>query len=255
MLLKKGANQSLGHFYILEIAETESIAAKALLKFTHDFVREYYQTIENSKQSMVHLMDHPDVIVLGNTEQKEDEKAPANYTVLDAERLSRFFEFKAVQAKRKFAVITEAHKITNVVANKLLKLFEEPQGITTIFLLNPRRTKLLDTIHSRAIHIRLPTQNKTHDQTEWNNFLSDVRGQTLSKFLETFSKSEPDLSFWMSELIQWESEQSDQSQGKTALENWIQLYQEMELFHQPTATKWTLFYNHLQLHVLPRHLL
>jgi DNA polymerase III delta prime subunit len=255
ILLKKGQKQELAHFYILETAENEASAEKALLSFTHEFIRDYYQKVEGHKQTMQNLMDHPDVYVLGNTNEDEDDRETSAFTVEESEKFSRFFEFKPVQGKRKFAVITEGHRITSTVANKWLKLLEEPLGESTIFLLNPRRTKLLDTIHSRALHLRLPTSKKGWDQTEWNEFLKETKSLTLSKFLEKYSKGDREISFWMGELIQWEAEQSDQSEAKNALEAWVRMFQEMEVFNQPAATKWTLLFRHLQDHVLPRHLL
>jgi DNA polymerase III delta prime subunit len=252
ILLKKAATQELGHFYIVETSAPESISHKKLLTFVHEFIRDYYQKIEGHKQSLAHLMDHPDVYVLGNLDEDEDDKKDKSFKVEQAEALSRFFEFKPVMGKRKFAVITEGHRITNIVANKWLKLFEEPQGLSTIFLLNPRRGKLLPTIHSRALHLRLPTKSDPLEFSEWNELISDLQKMTLSQFLENYSRGERDLTFWVNELIRWESEQLDSSAPKEALETWLKELGMMETFHQPTATKWSLFYSYLRESVLPR---
>ncbi len=251
ILITKAKKQELAHFYIVESSAPFEEAQKNLVDFVHQFIKSYYQEVEGHKQSLVHLMDHPDVYVLGNlpsTEKKEN----SSFKVEEAEAFSRFFEFRAVQSKRKFAIITEAHRMTPVVANKWLKLLEEPQGMSTIFLLNPTGQKLLDTIHSRAIHLRLPSTPQVLDSGEWNEFLNATQNYSLSQFLETYSRDERDLRFWMDQLICWESEQIDVVASKLALENWIKTYQEMEIFHQPTATKWTLFFGHLKDHVLPR---
>lgn len=252
VLLKKAQNQELGHFYIVETSAPPHDAFPSLLGFVHSFIRDYYQKIEGHKQSLAHLMDHPDVYVLGNTTNEEEEKSDKFFKVEEAEALSRFFEFRPVQGKRKFAVITEGHRITTTVANKWLKLFEEPQGTSTIFLLNPRRGQLLPTIHSRAIHLRLQAASEVADLSDWNAFLKDIKGMTLSQFLENYSRGEMDLSFWINELIRWESEQTDKASPKSELGSWLKTYQEMEVFHQPTATKWTLFYSYLKDNVFPR---
>lgn len=253
ILLEKASKEQLGHFYIVETSAPENVSHEILIKFVHDFIRNYFQKVEGHKQSMVHMMDHPDVYVLGNVIQDEDEKKDKFFKVEDAEALARFFEFKPVQGKRKFAVITEGHRINTVVANKWLKLFEEPQGNSTIFLLNPKRQSLLPTIHSRAIHLRLPTKSESMDFSEWNDFLKDVKEMSLSGFLENYSKGERDLSFWINELVRWESEQLDHSSSKYELNTWLKTYNEMEVFHQPHNTKWTLFYSYLRENVLTRH--
>lgn len=249
ILLTKARNNELGHFYIVETSAPEHVAHETLLTFVHQFIRDYYQKVEGHKQSLANLMDHPDVYVLGNTNEIEEDKA---FKVEDAEAFARFFEFKPVQGKRKFAVITEAHRVNTIVANKWLKLLEEPYGTSTIFLLNPRRGQLLPTIHSRAIHIRLPVKLPDSDFSDWNNLLSDLKKMTLSEFLENYSRSEPGLGFWVNELIRWESEQLDRPETKTALNKWLKEFQEMETFHQPTATKWALFYSYIREQVLSR---
>lgn len=251
ILLDKGKKQELGHFYILETSASEALATERLIQFVHEYIRDYYQQVEGHKQSLTHLMDHPDVFVLGNIQSEDEDKNDKPFKVEEAETLSRFFEFKPVQGKRKFAIITEGHRISTVVANKWLKLLEEPQGNSTIFLLNPRRGQLLPTIHSRAIHLRIHAPQSSKDFSEWNDLVQEASKMTLSQFLEKFSRNQ-NLSYWVNELVQWEAEKLEKPLTKQALENYLKDYQEMETFHQPTATKWTLFYSYLQTHVFPR---
>lgn len=251
ILLNKASKNELAHFYIIESSAPEEEAKKILIDFTHQLIKDYYQKVESHKQSMIRLMDHPDVFVLGNS-VPDDEKNEKFFKVEEAETLNRFFEFKPVQGLRKFAVVTEAHRINTIVANKWLKLFEEPQGNSTIFLLNPRRTQLLPTIHSRAIHLRLPSPSKPHDGLVWNQFISDVKKLSLSEFLEKFSKGETPIHYWINELIRWESEQNDNASPKQEFNKWLKSFNEMEVFNQLTATKWTVFYQYLKQQVLPR---
>lgn len=252
VLLKKAQKDELGHFYIIETSAPPHVAFDLLMNFAHNFIRDYYQKVEGHKQSLTHLMDHPDVYVLGNTLSEDEDKSDKFFKVEEAEGLARFFEFKAVQGKRKFAVITEGHRINTTVANKWLKLLEEPQGTSTIFLLNPQRGQLLPTIHSRAIHLRLQSKSEDSDFSEWNEMMTDLGKMSLSEFLENYSRGEQDLSYWVNELIRWESEQTDKATPKEELGRWIRNFQEMEIFHQPSATKWSLFYSFLKENVLPR---
>jgi len=251
ILIKKAERNELANFYIVENSAPEEEAFNLLMKFTREFIRDYYHKIEHAKQSMFNLMDHPDVYVLGNLPETED-KLDKFYSVEEAEAFSRFFEFKPVQAKRKFAVITEGHRINANVANKWLKLLEEPNGNSTIFLLNPRRQKLLDTIHSRAQHLRLPVSINPSSFEACQTFLQESKSQSLSQFIDQNIKQNQNVSFWTNEIIKWEAEQLEQVASKAALTDWLKKLQEMEIFHQPSATKWTLFYSYLQKHILPR---
>ncbi len=251
ILLDKAAKKELGHFYIIETSAPIDVAKKQLLDFTHEFIKNYYQKIESHKQSMIHLMDHPDVFVLGQS-QLEEENSEKFFKVEEAESLSRFFEFKPVQGERKFAVVTEAHRINTTVANKWLKLLEEPQGNSTIFFLNPRKSQLLPTIHSRAIHLRLGATPIKIDHTLWNEFIVDVSKLSLSGFLDKYQKNEYPIHYWINELICWEAEQFGHAMPKQELSKWLKSFQEMEVFNQPTATKWTLYFQYLKEQVLPR---
>lgn len=249
-LLKKASAQELSHFYIVESAAPFEQAQTELLDFTHNFIRDYYQKVEGHKQSISSLMDHPDVFVLGL--DNEDKKESAFYSVTEAEALAKFFEWRAVQSKRKFAVILNAHKINTIVANKWLKLLEEPPLLSTVFMLNPKRVKLLDTIHSRALHLRLPFVKDNIVSPEWQDFLNETKGLSLAPFLERFTKGDRPLQYWVDQLIKWESEQLSHPESKSILQKWLKDYSEMEVFHQSAATKWTLFFHHLKVHVLPR---
>ena len=247
-LLKKAADQKLAHFYIVE-SSSQGETQEILMDFVHAFIKSYYQQVEHQKASVEHLMDHPDVYVLGIDESR---KETTSYTVLEAEALARFLEFRAVQSKRKFIVIAEAHRMSSVISNKWLKLLEEPQGQSTIFLLNAKRMKLLDTIHSRAIHLRLPSTPVERDHSAWKELLGVLGKITLSEFIEQYSRGEMTLNEWVTELVEWESEQISSPESKAHLMEWLKTLAEMDVFHQPTATKWTLFHSYLKYHVLPR---
>lgn len=246
ILLKKAKAGELAHFYVLEVPLPEDEAAVSLMEFCHSFIRKYFQEIEGQKHPVNTLMDHPDVLVLTGVEEKKD------YTVPDAELLAKFFSWKAVQSQRKFVVIPEAHRITQTLANKWLKILEEPPVEATIFLLNPRRIKLLPTIQSRSLTLRLPVKRGAHDSGEWNEFLSAIKSMGLSEFLDTYSRGDRPLSFWLEEILYWETEQLNQMEHKASLEKILRQLEEMDTFNQPTATKWTFLYYHLKEHVLPR---
>jgi len=240
-LLKIAGENKLGHFYIVEGPQS--------LGFVHEFIKDYYHKLEGHKQTLENLNDHPDVFILGNLEESTDPKE-GNFSVEEAQGLTRFLEFKAIQSKRKFIVVTEAHRVGQVVANKWLKSLEEPVSECTIFLLNPRRQKLLDTIHSRAVHLRIPSPPIPEHPEQWASFLADAKNLSMSSFLEKYSKSTLDLNYWTNELVCHEQYVSSDFSVKNSHLEWLKLLKEMETFHQPSATKWSLFYSHLQEHVL-----
>lgn len=244
ILLKKGAAAELAHFYLLETPLPEAEAGESLMNFCHSYIRKYFQQVEKQTHPVNSLMDHPDVLVITGIEEKKD------YTVEDAVVMEKFFSWNAVQSQRKFVVIPEAHRITQTLANKWLKILEEPPVSATIFLLNPRRIKLLPTIQSRALSLRLAVKREKHDSSVWEEFTQNVKTMGLAEFLETYSKSDRPLRFWLEEMLSWETEQLAQMSGKSSMEKTLKLLEEMETFNQPAATKWTFLYFHLKDHVL-----
>lgn len=249
ILFEKAKKKELGHFYIVNgDGHSED---RGPFDFVHDFIRDYYQKIEGHKQTLDNLRDHPDVFLLdyfGDDTKKEN----GFYSVQEAELLERFLNFKAVQSQRKFIVVTEAHRVNTIVANKWLKLLEEPTGVCTIFLLNPRGIKLLDTIHSRALHLKLPRNAIPVDLTQWIEFTQTAKNLSLAQFIETFSRSDYRMNHIIEDMMSWESLRTENMPAKMALENWMKSHQEMEIFHQPTATKWAHLHSHLKEHVFPR---
>src|SRR5690606_24970460 len=147
---------------------------------------------------------HPDVQVLGN--RIDQEEVTTNFTVEEALNFMRYFEFAPINAPHKFAIITQASRISTVVANKWLKLLEEPNRDTTIILINAQRIKLLETIQSRGILLRLNNFSEAPDLSEFLDFLNESKDLTLGQFLEKNQKGQKDLNYWTDQLIIWESQ-------------------------------------------------
>lgn len=250
-LICRSRENKLGHFYILSSSNLGDHSDQSLFDFCQNFISEYFNKIENQTHLPTNIRNHPNVWILGKT-QDDDETNGKDYTVDEAMELIRFFDYKSIHGKRKFAIITEAHKIGTIVANKWLKLLEEPQGESTIFLLNPKGHKLLATLSSRAQYLYFSHLKQTEDDSNWEDFVHSAKDMPLAHFLETYSKSQ-DLEKLLQNLISWESQQNNSIKSKISLVDWLKEYKEMDTYHQPTATKWTLFYNYLKENVFTRN--
>lgn len=247
-LLELARQNKLAHFYILEPTKSSPQGQAECEHFLHQFLQAYFQLTNTA--SPASAWDHPDVLTLG--QRSEQEEITSNFTVDEALSFMRYFEFAPVSAPHKFAIITQASRVTTTVANKWLKLLEEPNGQTTIILINANRLKLLPTIESRAILLRLPNAAVVLDQQEFQDFLSEAQNQSLSEFIDKNQKAARDLNYWSEQLIIWETEQNSGMQEKARLGQWLTQLKEMDTFHQPSATKWALFYQHLQSNVFGR---
>lgn len=101
--------------------------------------------------SITTLADHPDVLWV---ERGEDN----NYKVESEGILAlfKFLNYRAFELKKKFIFINDAHLLSVIVSNKLLKVFEELPENFCLFLFAPQDQNLLPTVESRAIKVLLP---------------------------------------------------------------------------------------------------
>lgn len=106
---------------------------------------------QNFLSSITKLPDHPDVLWIDRGEDN-------NYKV-DSEGIKALFKFlnyRAFELKKKFIFINDAHLLSTIVSNKLLKVFEELPENFCLFLFAPQDQNLLPTVESRAIKVLLP---------------------------------------------------------------------------------------------------
>lgn len=103
------------------------------------------------------LEDHPDVLWVSR-DLKKDKEFEAEYKVdsTSIKALLNFLNYRAYALKKKFIFIEDAHLLSVIVSNKLLKVLEELPEAFCLFLLAPKEESLLPTVESRAIKVLLP---------------------------------------------------------------------------------------------------
>lgn len=168
-LLRLWEEQKLAHFYILQASINEADPREFLKDWINNFIAKTiskerstdvdsaYETIKNG---------HGDLLYITK------ELANKNYSIKEDtfDEFFRFQNFSNIELKQRFIVIDDAHSITKILSNKLLKTLEEPAPRTTIFLLDPFRHEILPTISSRAIFLKIPSENKSIDTKVFSLF-------------------------------------------------------------------------------------
>lgn len=124
--------------------------------------------------------NHPDVLWI--------EKKSSQYVLEDFAPIYKFNSYKKLNAKRKFIVITSADELKDLHINKLLKIFEEPQEDTTIFLLNSSGKEMLSTIESRSIGLRVTLEKKSGPSVD----IGELRQTSYHDFSQKL-KNDPKL--------------------------------------------------------------
>ena len=120
---------------------------------------------ENPKWQSI---NNPDFIALEGYE---------NIGINEIRELQKLLKLKPFSSQYKFALVTQAEKLTPEAQNALLKTLEEPLEKSVIILTAPDSSWLLPTIVSRCQIIQLPQQSQI--------ILSDIE---TKKFQETFQK-------------------------------------------------------------------
>ncbi|MCR5820003.1 MAG: DNA polymerase III subunit delta [Bacteroidaceae bacterium] len=141
------------------------------------------------------------------------ENSQATYYVAEADNIQRKLALKSNQGGRKVMVVWLPEKMNSETANKLLKLFEEPPGMTHFIMVCEEPDLLLPTILSRMQCINVPPlspeefrkahpprentdalelfvmlmrfayQRKLKDLREWANHLAGLGRENQKQFL------------------------------------------------------------------------
>lgn len=103
-------------------------------------------------KTITKVEDHPDVLWVTRNEKETLYKVDSQ----SIKEMLRFLNFRPIELKRRFIFIADAHLISDIVANKLLKVLEELPEAFCLFLFAPNGEILLPTIESRALKLKLP---------------------------------------------------------------------------------------------------
>lgn len=118
--------------------------------------------------------EDPDLFVV--EPQVEEKKGASRTKDINAEQLKIILEkasFFPYQAKQKFLVIKSADRMTNVAANSILKLIEEPSADLGIILTAENEDAVLSTIKSRCQVLRFGLA----DDDQVKEYLREIHGK------------------------------------------------------------------------------
>ncbi len=126
----------------------DSLASLYLLNYDPKKI-DQHKWVTSFINSITPINDHPDILKI---EVDQDERL---YKV-DSPNISKFLSFlcySPLKLPKKFVFLSDAHLLTTTVSNKLLKILEELNDKTCIFLMVPQNAQVLPTIASRAVKL------------------------------------------------------------------------------------------------------
>ena len=215
ILIDKYNEDQLGHFYILSPNRNTEDS-----DFLFSWSEELLKNILNTKQ----IINHQDFLEIRPTKKK--------YSLDDFSELFSFLNYKATVAKRKFILIHDADKFTTNVSNKLLKTLEEPPVKTSIILLNPKGSTLLQTISSRGIKLRIPIEKEMNLEEEFLN-LKNLSKLPLHSLIENLKSKIENHETTLIAITAWCNNNAIQYNVMKQLQVIQQEYQEDLLYHNP----------------------
>lgn len=126
--------------------------------------------------------EHPDCFILRPQGKariikigSESERTGGEWPLNSMRRLVIDLQKSSHQGGRKVGIIFEADRMNFQSANAFLKTLEEPTDGTTLFLLTSRPYDLLDTIRSRCLNFRIPTDLQVIEHSDWKAWTRDYQ--------------------------------------------------------------------------------
>lgn len=101
------------------------------------------------------IADHPDILKIYKDEKESEYKVDS----ASIRYFLKFINYRPLKLKKKIIFLFEAHDISQTLANKLLKIFEELNSHFCLFLMVPDNSFMLPTVLSRAIKLQIPHEN------------------------------------------------------------------------------------------------
>jgi DNA polymerase III delta prime subunit len=141
-------NQTLAHFYVIKPSST--FAIEGIDRKISAWTSNLFSKILNGKR----MQNHADFLIFQDDEHTILNKEK-NYNIEEMEQLNQFLQYKPLSLKYKFILMPSAHLLNELVSNHLLKVLEEPPAFAVFILFNPKNMKLLSTIESRAVNLRI----------------------------------------------------------------------------------------------------
>lgn len=124
------------------------------------------------------ISDHPDILKIVKTDKETEYKVDSN-SIRD---FLKFINYRPLQLEKKFVFLFDAHDISLILSNKLLKVFEELGSDICLFLMVPDNAYMLPTVLSRAIKLQI--QNTKSEVIPEINFENVQSPQDLLAFLK-----------------------------------------------------------------------
>ncbi|MBF0206110.1 MAG: hypothetical protein HQK53_04405 [Oligoflexia bacterium] len=213
LLFRRWQEKRLAHFYLLQLNDdsvTKNIHTDAdqrrdfLRMWMHGFLE---KVLAGRKISSLQQLHHPDILYISMNDQASSSgQLGQEYRIKDFEEFFHFLNFSPWELSGRIVIVEDIQFIGEILANKMLKILENPAPGSVIFFLQSVTARLLPTLEGRALTVKLrrPLEKleKADDRREVEiddralqrifQIVSEKRPEALSEVAEIF-KRDPKL--------------------------------------------------------------
>ena len=134
---------------------------------------------DNNSHVLINNNSHPNIL---NIKKKNDKK---NIEIDQIRDIIKFTNQSSFNNKSKFIIIDDVEYLNTSSSNALLKSLEEPNFNVIFFLVNNSNLKILDTIKSRCIEIKI-NLNQEDTKLIVNKYFEDNLYDNINNSLSNF---------------------------------------------------------------------
>ena len=207
-----------------------------------------YKTAEDAKlwvqslsQHLAKNSEHPDLLEVRR--DVVDGQKTKEYKV-DSKEISqflKFIDFRPIELKKKFIFLHDAHLLSEILSNKLLKTFEEIPPYVCLILLAPNEENLLQTVESRSIAIHLPVLAKKTPSDLHSKPLFEILAHN-SKQNKNENEDEDVIGDYVDELLENKIQNPNFQDLTETLEN-LKHFNQAESFNNSLASRLAILKN------------
>lgn len=112
------------------------------------------------------IEDHPDVLKIKKAEKESEYKVDSQ----SIKNLLKILNFRPIELKKIFIFLFDAHDLSVILSNKLLKVFEEINSQFCLILMVPDKAALLPTVESRALKLKIENATQLNSNKKTLDF-------------------------------------------------------------------------------------
>ncbi len=128
---------------------------------------------------------HPNIKIIEKEIDSKTGKIKSNITIDQIRRLKKFLNSTSImQNSSKIVIVDSADYLNISSANSMLKILEESNDSTYIFLISNQISLLLPTIRSRCLKIKFNTHNLTNFTNIIKNNIDEISNEEINFYFE-----------------------------------------------------------------------